>query len=278
MTTVRELIQITGKHFPLELTIADVRGYINSIQAGDKSIATKRARISTLTNLFAVGVRYGLLDSNVFRGMQIKVPKNTRQLSYRPFTKDELQLIIKDLHKSRNQARAMIAKALLATGARSSDVSQLRQRDIKRTDAGTYYIDFVDEPSDLYPHSLKGGASDERHTPLRPWLIDQGFLKYVQPNGEGFIFGEQKADLLSQWFQAILKRLGFYQWRVTGLDSLPGTFIDLTREARLSLDVRRALMGHSSKDVQDKTYVEGLQKMPDVLHKELTNVGLGWLS
>ena len=35
MTTVRELIQITGKHFPLELTIADVRGYINSIQAVD---------------------------------------------------------------------------------------------------------------------------------------------------------------------------------------------------------------------------------------------------
>ena len=100
----------------------------------------------------------------------------------------------------------------------------------------------------------------------------------MQPNGEGFIFGEQKADLLSQWFQAILKRLGFYQWRVIGLDSLPGTFIDLTREARLSLDVRRALMGHSSKDVQDKTYVEGLQKMPDVLHKELINVGLGWLS
>lgn len=276
-TAVRELIQITGKHFPIELTIADVRGYINTIQESDKAIATKRARISTLTNLFAVALRYGLLDSNVFQGMQIKVPKNTRQLSYRPFTKDELRLIVKDLHNSRNQTRAMIAKALLATGARSSDVSQLRHRDIKQTDAGIYYFDFVDEPTDKYPHPLKGGASDERHTPLHPWLIDQGFLKFVQPNGEGFIFGEQKADLLSQWFQAILRRLGFYEWRVTGLHSLRGTFIDLTREARLPQDVRRALTGHSSKDVQDKTYGEGLQKMPDVLHAELIKVDLNWL-
>ena len=277
MTAVRELIQITGKHFPIELTIADVRGYINAIQASDKAIATKRARISTLTNLFAVGVRYGLLDRNVFQGMQIKVPKNTRQLSYRPFTKDELQLITKDLHNSRNQTRAMIAKALLATGARSSDVSQLRHRDVKQTDSGVYYFDFVDEPTDRYPHPLKGGASDERHTPLHPWLIDQGFLKYVQPNGEGFIFGEQKADLLSQWFQAILKRLGFYEWRVTGLHSLRGTWIDLMREARLPQDVRRAVTGHSSRDVQDAVYGEGLQKMPDVLHKELIKVDLAWL-
>ena len=110
---VRELIQITGKHFPIEMTIDDVRGYIN----------TKRARISTMTNLFAVGMRYGLLDRNVFQGMQIKVPKNTRQRSYRPFMKDELQLIGKDLRNSRNQARAMIAKAFLATGARSSSWS-----------------------------------------------------------------------------------------------------------------------------------------------------------
>ena len=117
---VRELIQITGKHFPIEMTIDDVRGYINSIQASDKAIATKRACISTLTNLFAVGMRYGLLDRNVFQGMQIKVSKNTRQHSYRRFVKDELQLIGNDLRNSRNQARAMIVKAFLATGARSS--------------------------------------------------------------------------------------------------------------------------------------------------------------
>ena len=60
---VRELIQITGKHFPSELTIDDVRGYINSIQASDKSISTNRARISTLTNLFAVGLRYRCFDT-----------------------------------------------------------------------------------------------------------------------------------------------------------------------------------------------------------------------
>ena len=79
----------------------------------------------------------------------------------------------------------MLVKTLLVTGARSSDISQLRHSDIKQTTAGIWYLDLVDEPDVQYPHPLKGGASDERTTPLHLWLIEQGFLNMVDGNAEG---------------------------------------------------------------------------------------------
>ena len=42
-------------------------------------------------------------------------------------------------------------------------------------------------------------------------------------------------------------------------------------------DIRHALTGHSSRSVQDKSYGEGLQQMPDVLYKELVKIDWGWL-
>ena len=49
------------------------------------------------------------------------------------------------------------------------------------------------------------------------------------------------------------------------------------RDARLPEDVRRALTAHSSRDVQDRVYGEGLQFMSSVLLKELSKVDWSWL-
>lgn len=274
---VQELIQISGKHFPAELTVADARGYVNKIQEGTLAIRTKQHRVGSISNLFGIAVRYGLLESNPFGDMKIKLPKNMKEKNYRPFTKPELKAIIKELDKCMDQKRAMIAKALFVTGARSSDISQLRHRDIKQTSKGIWYFDFVDEPDVKYPHPLKGGASDERATPLHPWLIDQGFLELVNSNADGYLFGDEDNSKLSGWFKRILVKLGFYETKVTVLHSLRGTWIDLMREARLPQDVRRAVTGHSSRDVQDAVYGEGLQKMPEILFDEIKKVDLSWL-
>ena len=209
--------------------------------------------------------------------MKIKLPKNMKEQNYRPFTKAELQSIVGELKTCRNQTRAMLAKTLLVTGARSSDISQLRHQDIKQTPAGIWYLDLVDEPDVQYPHPLKGGASDERTTPLHPWLISQGFLTMVDTNSDGYVFGDEDNSKLSSWFKRILIKLDIYEERLTVLHSLRGTWIDLMREARLPQDVRRAITGHSSRDVQDRTYGQGLEQMPDVLHKEIIKIDLSWL-
>lgn len=274
---IQELIEISGKHFPAEQTVADARKYVNAIQEGSLAIRTKQQRIGCISNLFGVAVRYGLLEANPFGEMRIKLPKNMKEQNYRPFTKPELQAIMNELKNCRDQRRAMIVKTLLVTGARSSDISQLRHSDIKQTPAGVWYLDLVDEPDVQYPHPLKGGAGDERTTPLHPWVLEQGFLDMVDSSADGYVFGDEDNSKLSGWFKRLLVRLNIYEERLTVLHSLRGTWIDLMREARLPQDVRRAVTGHSSRDVQDAVYGEGLQKMPDVLHKELIKVDLAWL-
>lgn len=275
---IQELIEITGKHYPAELTVADARKFVNTIQSGPLAIRTKQQRIGTASNLFGVAVRYGLLESNAFGDMKIKLPKNMKEQNYRPFTKAELLSIVRELKTCRNQTRAMLVKTLLVTGARSSDISQLRHQDIKQTSEGIWYLDLVDEPDVQYPHPLKGGASDERSTPLHPWLIDQGFLSIASKDVEGYVFGDEDNSKLSSWFKRILIKLGIYEERLTVLHSLRGTWIDLMREARLPQDVRRAITGHSSRDVQDRTYGQGLEQMPDVLYKEIIKLDLSWLT
>ena len=57
---IQELTEITGKHYPAEVTIADARKYVNAIQAGSLAIRTKQQRIGSISNLFGIAVRYGL--------------------------------------------------------------------------------------------------------------------------------------------------------------------------------------------------------------------------
>ena len=92
-----------------------------------------------------------------------------------------------------------------------------------------------------------------------------------------YVFGDEDNSKLSSWFKRILIKLDIYEERLTVLHSLRGTWIDLMREARLPQDVRRAITGHSSRDVQDRTYGQGLEQMPDVLAKELNKIDLSWL-
>ena len=275
---ISELTRETGKQYPGEITTSDARRFINWIQEGSLAIRTKQQRITCISNLFGIAVRFGLLDANPFAEMRIKTPKNVRESNYRPFTKPELQAIHAELKHCKNQDRAIIVKTLLVTGARSSDISKLRYQDIKRSASGVLYLDLVDDPNGTHPHPLKGGASDERKTPLHPWLIAQGFTEYEGSGMSGYIFGDEDNSKLSGWFNRLLKRVGIDEPRCAVLHSLRGTWIDLMREARLPQDVRRAVTGHSSRDVQDRTYGEGLQNMPDVLHQELVKIDLSWLS
>ena len=153
--------------------------------------------------------------------------------------------------------RSIVPLLLLMTGARLSDVMYLRHTDVKQSDSGVWYFDMVDCPQDQYPRTLKGGESDERHTPLHPLLIERGFLDLISQKKQGYIFQSRENDLLSAWFKRILVRLGIYEKQVTGLHSLRGNAIDAWRDARLPEDVRRALTAHSSRDVQDRVYGEG---------------------
>ena len=275
--SIEDLIAVTGCHFPAEVGINEARQYYEYLQASDWAIGTKQKRLGTISHLYSLAVQLALLDINPFSEFKLKVPKGTRTFNYRSFTRDELIAIFSRIKEMPPNERKIVPLILLMSGARLSDVMYLRHTDVKQTDAGIYYFDFVHEPKHKYPHLLKGGESDERRTPLHPLLIERGFLKMIKSKQPGYIFDVRDNDLISAWFQRILVRLGIYERRITVLHSLRGTAIDAWRAARLPEDVRRALTAHSSRDVQERVYGQGLEQMPDVLFKELSKVDWSWL-
>ena len=236
---IAELIEATQRHYPSEIDIEQARVYLKHVQGRDCEITTKQRYLSVIKNLYSLGVRLGYLDVNPFAEMKITIPKGTRSSGYRPFTKEELIAIFTDIKQMSGNERSIVPMLLLMTGARLGDVMYLRHQDVKQSDSGVWYFDMVDRPKDQYPRTLKGGESDERHTPLHPLLIERGFLDRINQKKQGYIFESRENNLLSAWFQRILVRLGIYEKQVTGLHSLRGNAIDAWRDARLPEDVRR---------------------------------------
>ena len=273
------LIGFSGKHFPAELTLEDARGFVQHLQKSDLAPSSKQSKLGTISNLFKIAKRFALLDENVFADMRIKIPKGAEADGYRPFTRRELITIFDDLSRLHSNERSDIPLILLCTGARVSDITCLRHSDLKQSKNGVYYFDMQHVPVGEFPHPLKGGKTDERHTPLHPILIERGIPELFKESSVGYIFENsttRKSDLLSNWFQRILRRLEIYE-RGVGLHSLRGTFIDAMRTARIPEDARRAMTAHSSRDVQDRRYGDGLPFMPDILHEEICKIDFSWL-
>ena len=276
---IREICESSQRYFPDELTQDDARRYVNELQQGSRSVNTQRKRLDALKNLYAIGIQYGLLESNPFQNLRIKVPRGTEEKTYRPFTRDELAKICKVVQAMPRIDRRWVIDALICTGARAGEIIKLRTTDIKKTEDGIWYFDFKHDPIGEYPTTLKGAQQGERKTPLHPLLIERGYLDYVQRKADGYIINlSTDTSAWSIWFKKyVLEPTDIYEENSTGLHSIRNSSIDIWRASGVSAEVRRALVAHAAQDVQDKIYGEGLQNMPEVLLKELKKVDLSWL-
>lgn len=275
---IAELIKVLQLHFPAEITVADVRKYLKYLQGSNLATSTKQQRLGTFVLLFEIGTRIGLLETNPFLGITIKEPRAESNLSYRPFTDDELVVIFKKQNRMvRKNEHRILPLTLLMTGARASEILFLRHPDIAQTEDGVWYFKMVDRPTDKYPRTLKGNKANERFTPMHPLLIERGFLDLIDSEEEGYVFENRSNAALSCYFKRILRTTGIYEYRKTVVHSLRGTAIDAWRRARIPEDARRALTSHSSRDVQERVYGKNLKFMPDVLFKELSKVDWSWL-
>ena len=152
---IREVIKITRKHFPGELTIDDARLFVNKLQTGSLAVGTQQKRLDGLRHLYQIAIEYGLLESNPFTSMRIKVPRGAEENSYRSFTKDELKAIFSHIRRMKKMDRQWVIEALLCTGARTGEILKLRNSDICQTEEGIWFIDFKHQPTGDYPTSLK---------------------------------------------------------------------------------------------------------------------------
>ena len=277
---ITDFVERTGKHFPDEITIDDARAYANALQQSQLAISTQQKKYELTKNLYKVAVVYGLIDDNPLLSIRIKRPKGSTVKTYRSFTREELVRIFEYLNQTADESRQWVINALLCTGCRGAEILCLRTKDIKMTNTGIYYFDFVHRPQDQYPTSLKGGGTGERKTPWHQRLNDRGYHKSISKDKDTYLMTKYtpKTSSWSAWFRdKILKQLDIYEHGSTGLHSLRNTAKDLWREAGIDAEFRRALVAHAAKDVQDRVYGSGLKNMPDVLAKEINKLDLNWL-
>jgi len=115
-------------------------------------------------------------------------------------------------------------------------------------------------------------------TPIHSRLIAEGILEKDRSMQGRLLWDEPRTTAnYSTWFKHLLQKLGIWEKKKTVLHSFRGTARDLWREAGISVDVRSALTGHTSKDVGESSYGAGLQLKPDILMRELKKVDLSWL-
>lgn len=278
---IREIRRYFPNIPPDKLTSANARSYVEALE-NESSIAvsTKQKKVICLNTLYKLAVVKGILQTNPFSGLQIKAPAGaTEQLSYRPFTDEEIIGIFTAAKAIRTEHERLVYYLLICTGARLSEVLQLRTHDLKKTSTGVWFFDWRHEPTAPLPVLLKSKSKNNRQTPLHPLLMSKGIVEMKTQNQQRLL-GEQNIAATckySQRFAQLLKDIEIYERKKTVLHSFRGTAKDHWRRAGISEDMRLALTGHTSRNVGESSYGEGLQSMPDITFAKLKEVDLSWL-
>lgn len=223
----------------------------------------------------------GIIALNPMREVtNVSLPKKPRIRS-KMFTRDETILILQSSMKpsaSREGEDLRNAKRwcpwLMAySGARVNEITQLRKVDIFEQE-GIWVMRITPEAG-----SVKG--KEPRLVPLHSHLRDQGFLKFVQGRHDGPLFYDPTRRRSDHAINRQANRLGskLAEWvRSLGLEGVMPNhawrhyFSSAAVRYELDPRVTKAITGHSSSDVHDKTYLEGLPDFVDVLSREIEKI------
>lgn len=182
-----------------------------------------------------------------------------------PFTAADLSRIFGSRayaeQRAANPARYFLPLLLLYTGARREEIAQLALTDIGQEE-GVWRFDF--KPDAVRGTRLKNRSS-VRRVPIHPHLKDFGFFAFLKERkaaGGVELFPKQRGagkgratvgDAVGKWFSRLLIDVG-----ITGkksLHSFRATAISTLHELGVDAESRRALMGHSGKDVHEVVYL-----------------------
>jgi len=169
----------------------------------------------------------------------------------RGFTDEEAATILKAADKEAVSYLHWIPWLCAFTGARLSEVSQLRKEDVIEVE-GIPCVHFVPEAG-----SLKNAGS-ERAVPLHPALIHRGFLRFVDRAKPGPLFKDLTPDrfgsrggngtkLIGRW----VRGLGITDPRVSPSHAWRHRFKTLGRRFGMAEDISNAITGHGKRSVAD---------------------------
>jgi integrase len=174
----------------------------------------------------------------------------------RRFTPNDAAAIFEAAERETRELYRWVPAIMALSGARVAEVCQLRGKDI-RQERDIWVMEITAEAG-----SVKN-ASSVRTVPLHPYLIEQGFVAFVQRKGDGplFVTGYRRKETattsptriavknLAQWVRDLdLEQVGAAKHRIAPNHGWRHYFTALMDEYGVTEKEQREIVGHASED------------------------------
>jgi integrase len=173
------------------LTQEDVQAWCHGLKGPKRSAGTVNLVWKNAGHtIFSWAVGQKLIPRNPFDGIRITVPRKIKTREGKAFNPEEIKIILKAASAISNPqnkthaTRRWVPWLLAYTGARSSEITQLRGVDVVHQD---------DIPAiRITPEAGTVKTRQPLTVPLHEHLIEQGFLDFVTASGKGPLFYNQR--------------------------------------------------------------------------------------
>ncbi len=192
---IQRFIQYVDK--PLRfVTLGDVQAYQDHLEQSGMKVSSQNTHLMAVKSLFSFCQRIGYVQFNVGGAVQGQPEKDT--LAERILSESEVQAMI---HLEENPRNKAMLRFLYCTGARASEISDLRFRDFSEAEEGAVVT--------LYG---KGGKTRYVLIPQSVWADIQGLHSSPGPDTPVFLSRKkgQPVSRVSIWriVRAAAKRAG----------------------------------------------------------------------
>jgi integrase len=248
---IRQLEAYLGHSDAHRLTAENLIDWKRSmVEAGLRPKTIQDAKLAPLRAILQWGIQNKLISSNPADGISLDV-RSKQGEKKRSFTDDEAKLILRAALAERDPVRRWVPWIGAYSGARVSEICQLRFEDVIQID------NIWCMKLDPQAGSLKTSGS-ERIIPLHPALIESGFLKFVDTIKSGPLFAGLSPDKFgkrggngTKVIGRFVRQLGLKDPRLSPSHSWRHRIKTSGRKYGLAQDILNAITGHAAKSVGD---------------------------
>ena len=246
-----QLAEFVGHRDAKRLSSDDlVRWKAALIESGLKVKTIRDSKLAPVRAILQWGVDNRFLTANPGERISLVVKARAGE-RIRSFTDEEAQGILNAAARALDPVRRWVPWICAYSGARISEICQLRCEDIVQA-GETWCIRFAVEAGQLKTEG------SERTIPVHPALIQSGFLRFVASVGTGPLFtsltpdrfgnrGGNGTKLLSRW----VRKLGLKDTQLSPSHSWRHRLKTLGRRHGLAPDIVDSITGHGKRSVGD---------------------------
>lgn len=192
-----------------------------------------------LQGMFRLALDFDYIATSPARDLNLKLDISA---TFAPYTKREVTKFLTASAKEKKAWQRWLPLLAAYSGARRTELVQLRKQDIKLDpDSNRYYMLITDDAGSVKTENAI------RQVPLHKALIDAGFIKFAEAVDDR-LFDDLKPQAVTGWFARFRNKLGIDTFDDFGnrkvFHSFRHTFITQSRGAGNSLESVQQVVGH----------------------------------